>query len=99
ATGMSPGSPHAWLVVTLLVLRIVNHVPLLGRHTVKSARVSPSKSEFACPCAVDWRYSAISALTSLAVNSPVSESRKHEFMSEPPTTAPDGVPAIRFAPT
>ena len=37
-------------------------------------------------------------MRSLAVNSPVSLWRKHEFMIEPPTVAPLGVPGIRIAP-
>ena len=38
-------------------------------------------------------------MRSVAVNSPVSTVRKHEFMIEPPTTAPLGVPGMRIAPT
>ena len=44
-------------------------------------------------------YSTASAVRSEAVNSPVSTGRKHEFMIEPPTTASDGVPGMRIAPT
>src|SRR3954468_6663086 len=36
---------------------------------------------------------------SVLVNRPVSFWRKHEFMTEPPTVAPLGVPGIRIAPT
>ena len=42
---------------------------------------------------------ALSAVTSEAVKRPVSLVRKHEFMTEPPTVAPLGVPGIRIAPT
>ena len=41
----------------------------------------------------------LSAVTSVEVNLPVSVVRKQEFMIEPPTVAPVGVPEMWMAPT
>src|SRR5262249_32789630 len=49
--------------------------------------------------AVYLQYSACRAVMSVLVNTPASTVRKHEFMTEPPTTAPLGVPGMRIAPT
>src|SRR4051794_10257909 len=47
----------------------------------------------------DGQYTVVQAVMSVLVKWPVSVWRKHEFMTEPPTVAPLGVPAIRIAPT